>query len=74
MISGIWLIVIVPAVLSFVFSVWVTISIMADVAGRGGDPQSASRENMGQGVVKFKEGQGVVKLKLQSPLHESDNP
>ena len=47
---------------------------MADVAGRGGDPQSASRENMGQGVVKFKEGQGVVKLKLQSPLHESDNP
>jgi hypothetical protein len=65
MISGIWLIVIVPAVLSFVFSVWVTISIMADVAERGGDRQSASRQNMGQGVVK---------LKLQSLLHESNNP
>jgi hypothetical protein len=65
MISGIWLIVIVPAMLSFVFSVWVTISIMADVAERGGDRQSASRQNMGQGVVK---------LKLQSLLHESNNP
>jgi hypothetical protein len=65
MISGIWLIVIVPAVLSFVFSVWVTISIMADVAERGGERQSASRQNMGQGVVK---------LKLQSLLHESNNP
>ena len=65
MISGIWLIVIVPAVLSFVFSVWVTISIIADVAERGGDRQSASRQNMGQGVVK---------LKLQSLLHESNNP
>jgi hypothetical protein len=65
MISGIWLIVIVPAVLSFVFSVWVTISIMADVAERGGDRQSASRQNMGQGVVK---------LKLQSLLHENNNP
>ena len=65
MISGIWLIVIVPAVLSFVFSVWMTISIMADVAERGGDRQSASRQNMGQGVVK---------LKLQSLLHESNNP
>jgi hypothetical protein len=65
MISGIWLIVIVPAVLSFVFSVWVTIDIMADVAERGGDRQSASRQNMGQGVVK---------LKLQSLLHENNNP
>jgi hypothetical protein len=65
MISGIWLIVIVPAVLSFVFSVWVTISIMADVAERGGDRQSASRQNVGQGVVK---------LKLQSLLHENNNP
>jgi hypothetical protein len=65
MISGIWLIVIVPAVLSFVFSVWVTIGIMADVAERGGDGQSASRQNMGQGVVK---------LKLQSLLHENNNP
>jgi hypothetical protein len=65
MISGIWLIVIVPAVLSFVFSVWMTISIMADVAERGGDRQSASRQNMGQGVVK---------LKLQSLLHENNNP
>jgi hypothetical protein len=62
---GIWLIVIVPAVLSFVFSVWVTISIMAHVAERGGDRQSASRQNMGQGVVK---------LKLQSLLHENNNP
>jgi hypothetical protein len=65
MISGIWLIVIVPAVLSFVFGVWVTISIMADVAERGGDRQSASRQNMGQEVVK---------LKLQSLLHENNNP
>ena len=65
MISGIWLIVIVPAVLSFVFGVWVTISIMADVAERGGDHQSVSRQNMGQGVVK---------LKLQSMLHENNNP
>lgn len=65
MISGIWLIVIVPAVFSFVFSVWVTISIMADVAGRGVDHQSASRQNIGQGAVK---------LKLQSPLHASNNP
>jgi hypothetical protein len=65
MISGIWLIVIVPAVLSFVFSVWVTISIMADVAERGGDPQLGSRQNMGQGVVK---------LKLPAPIHESNNP
>ena len=56
---------IVPAVLSFVFSVWVTISIMADVAERGGDRQSAPRQNMGQGVVK---------LKLQSLLHENNNP
>jgi hypothetical protein len=38
---------------------------MADVAERGGDRQSASRQNMGQGVVK---------LKLQSLLHESNNP
>jgi hypothetical protein len=35
MASGIWFVIIIPAVLSFVFSVWVTIDIMADVANRG---------------------------------------
>lgn len=64
MISGLWLIVIIPAMLSFIFSVWVTINIMADVAEREA-PQLASRQNMGQGVVK---------LKVPPPLNESNNP
>jgi hypothetical protein len=72
MASGIWFVIIIPAVLSFVFSVWVTIDIMADVAKRGA-PQLAVREQQGQGVFKFKEGQGIVKLKVPSPLNEGNN-
>jgi hypothetical protein len=64
---GIWFVLVIPAVLSFVFSVWVTIDIMADVAKRD-TPQLAVREQQGQGVFKFKEGQGIVKLKVQPPL------
>ncbi len=63
MTSGIWLIFIIPAVLSFVFSVWVTISIVADVAERGAS-QLALRQNIGQGVVK---------LKVLPPLRENNN-
>ena len=69
MTSGIWFVLVIPAVLSFVFSVWVTIDIMADVAKRG-TPQLAVREQEGQGVFKFKEGQGIVKLKVPSSLNE----
>ena len=58
---------VIPAVLSFVFSVRVTIDIMVDVARRG-TPQLAAREQQGQGVFKFKEGQGIVKLKVPPPL------
>jgi hypothetical protein len=67
MASGIWFVVIIPAIISFIFSVWVTIDIMADVAKRG-TPQLVIREQQGQGVYKFKEGQGIVKLKVSSPL------
>ena len=73
MTSGMWFVVVIPAVLSFVFSVWVTINIMMDVAKRG-TPHLAVREQLGQGVVKFKEGQGVVKLKVPSLSNESNNP
>jgi hypothetical protein len=73
MASGIWFVLVIPAVLSFIFSVWVIIDIMADVAKRG-TPQLAVREQQGQGVVKFKEGQGVVKLKVPPPLNEGNNP
>ena len=72
MTSGMWFVVVIPAVLSFVFSVWVTINIMTDVAKRGA-PHLAVREQLGQGVVKFKEGQGVVKLKVPSSSNESNN-
>jgi hypothetical protein len=64
---GLWFVFVIPAVLSFVFSVWVTIDIMADVAKRG-TPQLAVRDQEGQGVFKFKEGQGVVKLEVPPPL------
>jgi hypothetical protein len=64
---GLWFVFVIPAVLSFVFSVWVTIDIMADVAKRG-TPQLAVRDQEGQGVFKFKEGQGVVKLEVSPPL------
>ena len=67
MASGIWFVVVIPAIISFIFSVWVTIDIMADVAKRG-TPQLAVREQLGQGVFKFKEGQGIVKLKVPPPL------
>lgn len=67
MASGIWFVVVIPAIISFIFSVWVTIDIMADVAKRG-TPQLAVREQQGQGVLKFKEGQGIVKLKVPPPL------
>ena len=67
MASGIWFVVIIPAIISFIFSVWVTIDIMADVAKRG-TPQLVIREQQGEGVYKFKEGQGIVKLKVPSPL------
>jgi hypothetical protein len=67
MASGIWFVLVIPVVLSFVFSVWVTIDIMADVAKRG-TPQLAVREQQGQGVFKFKEGQGIVKLEVPPPL------
>ena len=73
MTSGIWFVLVIPAVLSFVFSVWVTIDIMADVAKRG-TPQLAVREQEGQGVFKFKEGQGIVKLKVPSSLNGGNNP
>ena len=73
MASGIWFVLVIPAVLSFVFSVWVTIDIMADVAKRG-TPQLAVREQEGQGVFKFKEGQGIVKLKVPPSLNEGNNP
>ena len=72
MASGIWFVIIIPAVLSFVFSVWVTTNIMVDVAKRGAS-QLAVREQQGQGVFKFKEGQGIVKLKVPSPLNEGNN-
>jgi hypothetical protein len=64
---GIWFVLVIPAVLSFVFSIWVTIDIMADVAKRG-TPQLAVREQQGQRVFKFKEGQEIVKLKVPPPL------
>jgi hypothetical protein len=67
MASGIWFVVIIPAIISFIFSVWVTIDIMADVAKRG-TPQLVIREQQGQGVYKFKEGQGIVKLKVPPPI------
>jgi hypothetical protein len=73
MTSGIWFVLVIPAVLSFVFSVWVTIDIMADVAKRG-TPQLAVREQEGQGAFKFKEGQGIVKLKVPSSLNGGNNP
>ena len=73
MTSGIWFVLVIPAVLSFVFSVWVTIDIMADVAKRG-TPQLVVREQEGQGVFKFKEGQGIVKLKVPSSLNGGNNP
>jgi len=64
MASGIWFVLVIPAVLSFVFSLWVTIDIMADVAKRG-TPQLAVREQ---------EGQGIVKLKVPPSLNEGNNP
>jgi len=67
MASGIWFVVIIPAIISFIFSVWVTIDIMADVAKRG-TPQLVIREQQGEGVYKFKKGQGIVKLKVPPPL------
>jgi hypothetical protein len=73
MTSGIWFVLVIPAVLSFVFSVWVTTDIMADVAKRG-TPQLAVREQEGQGVFKFKEGQGIVKLKVPPSLNGGNNP
>ena len=64
MTSGIWFVLVIPAVLSFVFSVWVTIDIMAYIAERG-TPQLAVREQ---------QGQGVFKLKVPSSLNGGNNP
>ena len=55
MASGIWFVVVIPAIISFIFSVWVTIDIMADVAKRGYSSVGGKRTT-GSGSIQIQRG------------------
>jgi hypothetical protein len=52
MASGIWIVLVIPAVLAFIFGVWVFYNVLADVSERGFSPF----EVVGPDTVRMKVG------------------